>query len=101
MKKLLLSFSVLAVLVVGAAFFATTAKAETVAYITQQTRILLHKRLAFAGYGYVKIGTVRCQTNGYDSWFCIVHESSPQTGPMTFDYVVTATANNLNWSMQK
>ena len=100
MKKLLLSLTMFVVLV-GGAVFAATAKAETVAYITQQTRIVLHKRLVFTGYGYVKIGTIRCQTNGYDSWFCVVHESSPQTGPMTFDYVVTATANNLNWSMQR
>jgi hypothetical protein len=99
-KRGVVAAATVVIMLVGCALFAASAKAETVAYITQQTRVVLHKRLVFAGFPYVKINAVRCQTNGNESWFCIVHESSVQTGPLTYDFVVSVNGNNLHWAMQ-
>lgn len=75
----------------------SSALAVTPAWVAQDTKKVVNKRLVFAGET-VRATTARCEQETTTSFFCIVHLSG---GVGQFSYVVTISGNNISWKLQR
>lgn len=85
-----------AAVVLGVFAGQAAAYAPSTVSIEQQTKQVVNKRLRFLGES-ARATSARCQTDGYQRWFCAVRIS--QYG--TVYYSVKVSGDNLQWSMQR
>jgi hypothetical protein len=93
MKWMIGGIAFLALALVGDAF------AVTPAWMAQDTKKVVNKRLAFVDPG-SHVTSVRCQKETATAFFCLVNISGGY-GRVAYNVTVNPNTGNINWSLSK